>query len=92
MGELREHEQLHGQEWGVALHGHPHHPEHLRDARPDLVQCIKLCEHIMGRGTHLTRPPRLALDATDRAAIEAMMKTALATRPKLPDVGLRAAA
>ena len=27
----------------------------------DLVQCIKLCEHIMGRGTHLTRPPRLAL-------------------------------
>jgi 4-hydroxy-tetrahydrodipicolinate synthase len=62
------------------------------DARPDLVQCIKLCEHIMGRGTHLTRPPRLALDAADRAAIEAMMKTALATRPKLPDVGLRAAA
>ena len=32
------------------------------DARPDLVQCIKLCEHIVGRGTHLTRPPRLALD------------------------------
>jgi 4-hydroxy-tetrahydrodipicolinate synthase len=62
------------------------------DARPDLVQCIKLCEHIMGRGTHLTRPPRLALDAAERAAIEAMMKTALATRPKLPDVGLRAAA
>ena len=60
-------------------------------ARPDLVQCIKLCEHIMGRGTHLTRPPRLALDAPDRAAIEAMMNTALATRPKLPDVGLMAA-
>ena len=35
------------------------------DARPDLVQCIKLCEHIMGRGTHLTRPPRLALDAAE---------------------------
>ena len=29
------------------------------DARPDLVQCIKLCEKIIGRGTHLTRPPRL---------------------------------
>ena len=33
------------------------------DARPDLVQCIKLCEQIMGRGTHRTRPPRLPLDA-----------------------------
>ena len=62
------------------------------DARPDLVQCIKLCEHIMGRGTHRTRPPRLPLDATETAAIEAMMKHALATRPKLPDVGLKQAA
>jgi 4-hydroxy-tetrahydrodipicolinate synthase len=62
------------------------------DARPDLVQCIKLCEHIMGRGTHLTRPPRLALDARETAEIEAIMKTALATRPALADVGLKAAA
>ncbi len=62
------------------------------DARPDLVQCIKLCEHIMGRGTHLTRPPRLALPDADRAEIEAMMKAALANRPKLPDVGLKSAA
>lgn len=58
------------------------------DARADLVQCIKLCEHIMGRGTHLTRPPRLALNAKETAEIEALMKTALATRPTLPDVGL----
>ena len=62
------------------------------DARPDLVQCIKLCEHIMGRGTHLTRPPRLALDAQETAEIEALMKTALANRPALAEVGLRAAA
>ena len=62
------------------------------DARADLVQCIKLCEHIMGRGTHLTRPPRLALNAKETAEIEALMKTALATRPKLPDVGLGNAA
>ncbi len=62
------------------------------DARPDLVQCIKLCEHIMGRGTDRTRPPRLALNVTEKVAIEAMMKHALATRPKLPDVGLRQAA
>ncbi len=62
------------------------------DARPDLVQCIKLCEHIMGRGTHRTRPPRLPLDANEAAAIEAMMKRALATRPVLPEVGLKQAA
>jgi len=62
------------------------------DARPDLVQCIKLCEYIMGRGTHLTRPPRLSLDVKEKAAIETMMRHALATRPKLPEVGLRPAA
>jgi 1-pyrroline-4-hydroxy-2-carboxylate deaminase len=62
------------------------------DARPDLVQCIKLCEHIMGRGTHRTRPPRLPLPAKEAADVEAMMKQALATRPRLPDVGLRHAA
>jgi len=62
------------------------------DARPDLVQCIKLCEHLMGRGTHRTRPPRLPLNAKETAEIEAMMKHALATRPRLPDVGLRQAA
>lgn len=59
------------------------------DARPDLVQCIKLCEHIMGRGTWRTRPPRLALPEKDKAEVEAMMKKALAHRPKLPDVGLK---
>jgi 1-pyrroline-4-hydroxy-2-carboxylate deaminase len=62
------------------------------DARPDLVQCIKLCEHIMGRGTHRTRPPRLALSPDEAAEVEAMMKHALAKRPELPDVGLRHAA
>ncbi len=62
------------------------------DARPDLVQCIKLCEHLMGRGTHLTRPPRLPLSGAERSEIEAMMRKALATRPKLPEVGLKTAA
>ena len=62
------------------------------DARPDLVQCIKLCEHIMGRGTFLTRPPRLALLDHERAEVEALMAAALKTRPELPDVGLKAAA
>jgi 4-hydroxy-tetrahydrodipicolinate synthase len=62
------------------------------DARPDLVQCIKLCEHIMGRGTWRTRPPRLALEGADKAHVEAIMAKALANRPKLPDVGLPKAA
>jgi dihydrodipicolinate synthase/N-acetylneuraminate lyase len=61
------------------------------DARPDLVQCIKLCEHIMGRGSPVTRPPRLALTPAERAEIEAVMERALATRPHLPEVGLAAA-
>lgn len=54
------------------------------DARPDLVQCIKLCEAIAGRGSERTRPPRLALDGAERAEIEALMARALATRPVLP--------
>ena len=62
------------------------------DARPDLVQCIKLCESIMGRGSAITRPPRLALPEAERAEVEAMMRTALAKRPALPDVGLKIAA
>ncbi|MFG1378807.1 dihydrodipicolinate synthase family protein [Xanthobacter autotrophicus] len=62
------------------------------DARPDLVQCIKLCEHIMGRGTFLTRPPRLPLLDRERAEVEELMAIALSSRPELPDVGLKAAA
>jgi 4-hydroxy-tetrahydrodipicolinate synthase len=56
------------------------------DARPDLVQCIKLCEQIMGRGSERTRPPRLALDGATRADVEAIMRKALATRPALDKV------
>ena len=62
------------------------------DARPDLVQCIKLCEQIMGRGSELTRPPRLALGPEERAAVEAIMSKALNARPALPEVGLKSAA
>ncbi|MDB5511323.1 MAG: dihydrodipicolinate synthase family protein [Enterovirga sp.] len=62
------------------------------DARSDLVQCIKLCEHIAGRGTHLTRPPRLPLTPSDRAEVEAIMAEAMAKRPALPEIGLRPAA
>jgi 1-pyrroline-4-hydroxy-2-carboxylate deaminase len=58
------------------------------DARPDLVQCIKLCEAIAGRGSALTRPPRLALEGADAAHVRAVMAAAAASRPPLPDVGL----
>ena len=40
----------------------------------------------------LTRPPRLALDAAERAEVEAVMDKALKNRPTLPDVGLKSAA
>lgn len=53
------------------------------DARPDLVQCIKLCEFIVGRGTFLTRPPRLPLEGAEKTEVEMLMKTALAARPML---------
>lgn len=62
------------------------------DARPDLVQCIKLCEEIMGRGSAITRPPRLPLLPEEKRAVEAIMAKALKTRPVLPDVDLRPAA
>lgn len=51
------------------------------DARSDLVQCIKLGEQIVGRGSGVSRPPRLALEGEERAAIMALMRTALAGRP-----------
>ena len=56
------------------------------DARPDLVQCIKLCEQIAGRGSERTRPPRLPIEGAARREIELLMKQALATRPELPRI------
>jgi 1-pyrroline-4-hydroxy-2-carboxylate deaminase len=56
------------------------------DARTDLVQTIKLCEHIAGRGTHITRPPRLPLREEVRNEVYALMERALATRPVLPTI------
>ena len=51
------------------------------DARPDLVQCIKLCEAIAGRGSERTRPPRLPLEGAARAEVEGLMAAAMANRP-----------
>jgi 4-hydroxy-tetrahydrodipicolinate synthase len=53
------------------------------DARPDLVQCIKLCEQIVGRGSERVRPPRLPLEGAERHVVEKAMKDALGQRPNL---------
>lgn len=53
------------------------------DARPDLVQCIKLCEQLAGRGTETVRPPRLKLAGADREEIEDIFKEAVKNREKL---------
>ncbi|AHG18491.1 dihydrodipicolinate synthase [Chania multitudinisentens RB-25] len=58
------------------------------DARPDLVQCIKLCEALAGRGSAVTRPPRLPLQGETLREVTATIETALANRPILPDVGM----
>ena len=62
------------------------------DARPDLVQAIKLCERIAGRGSDRTRPPRLPLDAAEASEIEAIMAKAQKTRPAIAEVKAPAAA
>lgn len=53
------------------------------DARTDLVQCIKLAEEVMGRGSSITRPPRLPLPDEERDAVIATVKAALHTRPDI---------
>ncbi|MGO4814791.1 dihydrodipicolinate synthase family protein [Cupriavidus sp. 2MCAB6] len=60
------------------------------DSRPDLVQCIKLCEELAGRGSAVTRPPRLPLQGEALEQVMTVVAQAMATRPVLPDVGLRA--
>lgn len=53
------------------------------DAEHDLVQSIKLAEHIMGRGSERVRMPRLPLAGARRAQVTAMVEEAAATRPLL---------
>ncbi len=51
------------------------------DAEHDLVQSIKLAEHLMGRGSERVRAPRLPLAGARRAAVIAMVEKARSTRP-----------
>ena len=54
------------------------------DAGHDLVQAIKLAEHIMGRGSERVRPPRRPLEGPRLAAVTALIKRAAETRAALP--------
>jgi 4-hydroxy-tetrahydrodipicolinate synthase len=54
------------------------------DTIPTLVQCIKLAEQLMGRGSEMVRAPRLTLVGEERAWVERLVREALATRPALP--------
>ncbi|MFD2164787.1 dihydrodipicolinate synthase family protein [Thalassotalea euphylliae] len=58
------------------------------DTIPTLVQCIKFCEQLAGRGSELTRPPRLPLSGEERARVEALYNEAIATRIDLSKFNL----
>jgi len=54
------------------------------DTIPTLVQCIKLAEQVMGRGSEMVRAPRLCLEGAERQHVENLVKEAVRTRPTLP--------
>ncbi|WP_370479944.1 dihydrodipicolinate synthase family protein [Tamlana flava] len=55
------------------------------DVSPQLVQNIKLAEVATGIGTENVRAPRLPLQGAERERVLKIIKTAMATRPTLPD-------
>jgi len=54
------------------------------DTVPTLVQCIKLCSALVGRGSEHTRAPRLALRGEARSHVVRTVEAAVASRPTLP--------
>lgn len=54
------------------------------DTHPKLVQYIKLAVQECGYGSELTRPPRLTLTGDERERILQIIRTGIATRPKMP--------
>lgn len=53
------------------------------DCHAKLVQYIKLANQMTGLGSEFVRAPRLMLEGEERDRIEAVIRTALAARPKL---------
>ncbi|MBL7994073.1 dihydrodipicolinate synthase family protein [bacterium] len=56
------------------------------DVSNKFVQNIKLVEELVGVGSERVRPPRLTLIGEERAKVEQIVKTAMASRPGLPRV------
>jgi 1-pyrroline-4-hydroxy-2-carboxylate deaminase len=52
------------------------------DTKPKLVQLIKLAQELVGQGDWRVRPPRLPLEGSERAEAEAVIRTALDSRPR----------
>ncbi|MCC5826912.1 dihydrodipicolinate synthase family protein [Alkalimonas sp.] len=57
------------------------------DTIPTLVQCIKLSEQLLQRGSEQVRLPRLPLEGQERAYVEQVVQQALAKRPDLSTYG-----
>ncbi|MBC7947742.1 MAG: dihydrodipicolinate synthase family protein [Chitinophagaceae bacterium] len=55
------------------------------DIHPKLVQYIKLAEAEVGLGSEYVRAPRLMLEGEEREQILKVIRTGIATRPRLPD-------
>ncbi len=53
------------------------------DTHPKLVQYIKLAQALAGLGSEMVRQPRLPLVGEERTQIEALLRRALAARPRL---------
>lgn len=58
------------------------------DTIPTLVQCIKFCEQLAGRGSEITRAPRMPLEGAERARVEKLYNEAVATRIDLSKFNL----
>jgi 4-hydroxy-tetrahydrodipicolinate synthase len=58
------------------------------DTVPKLVQCIKLCEQLAGRGSELTRAPRMPLTGDERANVERIFHEANNSRIDLTKFNL----
>ncbi|NQY64447.1 MAG: dihydrodipicolinate synthase family protein [Alteromonadaceae bacterium] len=58
------------------------------DTVPKLVQCIKFCEQLAGRGSELTRAPRMPLIGEERANVERIYNQAVADRIDLSKFNL----
>ena len=53
------------------------------DVDVKLVQYIKLANQMTGLGSEAVRPPRLTLEGAERARVEAVVRQAMETRPRL---------